>query len=133
MATDETALVGLVQLLESRGMVAYTAAARGGAPRYARLTLRQALWNRNRRKRNFWTSGTGTVGTVTFGLVEPEPAGSVTCSKVGTGTVINYDSGTGTRYKMIYLISFTKKFFHSHFTINLWKFINFFLVKQFTK
>jgi hypothetical protein len=70
VATDETALVGLVQLLESRGMVAYTAAAKGGAPRYARLTLRQALWNRNRRKRNFWT---GTVGTVTFGLVEQEP------------------------------------------------------------
>jgi hypothetical protein len=70
VATDETALVGLVQLLESRGMVAYTAAARGGAPRYARLTLRQALWNRNR---NFWTSGTGTVGTATFGLVVPEP------------------------------------------------------------
>jgi hypothetical protein len=39
-----------------------------------RLALEQALWNRNRnrRNRNFLTSGTGTV--------------------------INYDSGTGTRY-----------------------------------
>ncbi len=35
--TDETALVGMIQLLESRGMVAYTAK---GAPRYARVTLR---------------------------------------------------------------------------------------------
>ncbi len=56
------------------------------------------LWNwnrnRNRRNRNFLTSGTGTG------------AGSVTCWKVGTGTVINYGSGTGTRYKIMYLISF---------------------------
>ena len=37
-ATDETALVGMVQLLESRGMVAYKAAK--GAPRFARVTLR---------------------------------------------------------------------------------------------
>ncbi len=35
--------------------------------------------------------GTGTVGTVTFCCVEPEP---VTCQKVGAGTVINYGSGT---------------------------------------
>ncbi len=36
--------------------------------------------DRNRRTRNFLTSGTGT------------------------GTVINYDSGTGTSYKIMYLI-----------------------------
>jgi hypothetical protein len=36
------------------------------------------LWNRNRRNRNFMASGTGTV----------------TCKKVGTGTVTNYGSGT---------------------------------------
>jgi hypothetical protein len=32
----------------------------------------------------------------------------------------------------MYLITFIKKKFHSHFTINLLKFINFFLVKQLT-
>ncbi len=32
----------------------------------------------------------------------------------------------------MYLITFIYKFFHSHFTINLLKFINFFLVKQLT-
>ncbi len=55
------------------------------------------LWNRNRnrRNRNFLTSGTGTV----------------TCLKVGTGTVINYGSGTWTRHKIMYLISFIKHFF----------------------
>jgi hypothetical protein len=58
--------------------------------------------------------------------------GTVTCKKVGTGTVTNYGSGTGTRYKIMYLIIFIKKNFHSHFTINLLKFINFFLVKQLT-
>ncbi len=36
-------------------------------------TLFSALWNRNHRNRNFLTSGTGTVGTITFWLVEPEP------------------------------------------------------------
>jgi hypothetical protein len=30
----------------------------------------------------------------------------------------------------MYLISFIKNFFHSHFTINLLEFMNFFLVKQ---
>jgi hypothetical protein len=52
----------------------------------AGLSLSAVLWNRNR---NFLNSGTGTV-------------------KVGTrtGTVINYGSGTGTRYKIMYLISF---------------------------
>jgi hypothetical protein len=42
------------------------------------------------------TSGTGTV------------TGTVTCEKVGTGigTVINYGSGTGTRHKIMYFISF---------------------------
>ena len=64
------------------------------------------------------TSGTGTV------------TGTVTWQKVGTGTVINYGSGTGTRHKIMYLVSFIKKFFHSHFTINLLEFMNFFLVKQ---
>jgi hypothetical protein len=49
--------------------------------------IQAALWNRNR---NFLTSGTGTV----------------TCKKVGTGTGINYVSGTGTRNKIMYLISF---------------------------
>ncbi len=32
----------------------------------------------------------------------------------------------------MYLITFIKKFLHSHFTINLLKFIKFFLVKQLT-
>jgi hypothetical protein len=32
----------------------------------------------------------------------------------------------------MYLITFIKKFFHSHFTINLLKFLNFFLLKQLT-
>jgi hypothetical protein len=31
---------------------------------------------------------------------------TVTCQKVGTGTVINYGSGTGTRYDIMYLITF---------------------------
>jgi hypothetical protein len=56
--------------------------------------------------------------------------GTLSCVKIGTGPVINYGSGTGTRHKIMYLISFIKKFFHSHFTINLLKFMNFFLVKQ---
>jgi hypothetical protein len=81
------------------------------------------LWNRNRnrRNRNFLTSRTGT--------------GTVTCEKVGTGTgtVINYGSGTGTRHKIMYLISPLNIFFHLHFTINLLKFMNFFLVKQLTQ
>ena len=64
------------------------------------------------------TSGTGTV------------TGTVTWQKVGTGTVINYGSGTGTRHKIMYLISFIKNFFHSHLTITLLEFMNFFLVKQ---
>jgi hypothetical protein len=33
----------------------------------------------------------------------------------------------------MYLISFIKFFFHSHFTTNLLKFMNIFLVKQLTK
>jgi hypothetical protein len=33
----------------------------------------------------------------------------------------------------MYLITFIKKNFHSHFTISLLKFINFFLVKPLTK
>jgi hypothetical protein len=41
---------------------------------------------------NFLTRGTGTV--------------TVTYKKVRTGTVINYGSGTGTRYEIRYLISF---------------------------
>ena len=86
------------------------------------LDVEAVLWNRNRnrRNRNFLTSGTGTV------------TGTVTCLKVRTGTVINYGSGTGTRHKIMYLISFIEHFFHSHFTINLFKFMNFFLVKQLT-
>jgi RNA recognition motif-containing protein len=52
--------------------------------------IKAVLWNRNRRNRNFLTSGTGPV----------------TCLKVGTGTVINYGSGTGSRYKIMCLISF---------------------------
>jgi hypothetical protein len=47
-------------------------------------------------------TGTGTVGTVTF-----SETGTVTCLKAGTGTVIYYGSGTGTRNKIMYLISFT--------------------------
>jgi hypothetical protein len=50
--------------------------------------------------------GTGTAGTVTFCLVEPEPE-LVKKSGIGTGTVINYGSGTGTRYKIMYLTTFT--------------------------
>jgi hypothetical protein len=43
--------------------------------------LQAALWNRNRRRnRNFLTNGTGTV--------------------------INYGSGTGTRYNIMYFITF---------------------------
>jgi hypothetical protein len=45
-------------------------------------------------------------------------------------SVINHGSGTGTRYKIMYLISFILQFFHSHFTINLLKLTNFFLVKK---
>ncbi len=58
-----------------------------------------ALWNQNRNRRgnlNFLTSGTGTV----------------TCSKVGIGTVINYSSGTGTRYKIKYLTFFSFTFYN---------------------
>ena len=51
----------------------------------------------------------------------------------GTGTVINYGSWTGTRHKILYLISFIKLFFHSHLTKHLLKFRNFFLLKQLTK
>ncbi len=56
-----------------------------------RIGLQPALWNRNRnrRNRNFLTSGTGT----------------------GTRTVINYGSGTGSWYKIMYLIFFIKHFF----------------------
>ncbi len=79
------------------------------------------LWNRNRnrnrRNRNFLTSGTGTW------------TGTVTCLKVGTGTPINYGSRTGTRFRIMYLTFFIHHFFPSHFSINLLKFINFFLVK----
>jgi hypothetical protein len=57
------------------------------------------LLNRNRRTCNFLSCGTGTV----------------TCQKAGTGT----------RYKTSFLLHF----FHSHFTVNLLKFMNFFLVK----
>ncbi len=52
------------------------------------LSWHAVLWNRNRRNRNFLTSGTGTV----------------TCLKVGTGSVINYGSGTGTRYQIMFII-----------------------------
>ncbi len=75
---------------------------------------RAVLWNRNRRSRNFLPCGTGTV----------------TRSKVGTGTAINYGSGTVTRYKIMYLIIFSSNFFLSHCKINLLMFIIFFLVKQ---
>jgi hypothetical protein len=50
----------------------------------------------------------------------------------GTGTVIFYDSRTGNRYKIMYLISFIYHIHHSHFTINLMKLIIFFLVKKLT-
>ena len=55
-------------------------------------TIFSVLWNRNR---NFLTSGTGT--------------GTITCSKVRTGTIIIYGSGTGTRYNIMYLITFLWK------------------------
>jgi hypothetical protein len=51
------------------------------------LHLNPALWNRNRRNRNFLTSGTGI------------------------GTVINYGYGTGTRYNIMYLMTFILKNF----------------------
>ena len=54
-------------------------------------------------------------------------------SSSGSGTIINYGSGTGTRHKIMYMISFNKHFCHSHFTKNLLKFMNFFLVKQLTE
>ncbi len=77
-----------------------------------KICSRPALWNRNRnwnrRNRNFMTSETG----------------------IGTVTVINYGSGTGTRYNILYLITFIKKIFSFTFTINLLKFINFFFLKQ---
>jgi hypothetical protein len=60
------------------------------------------LWNPNRGNRNFLTSGTGTV--------------------------IIYCSGSGT-----YVFDFLHlKFFQLHFTINLTKLVNFFLVKTLT-
>jgi hypothetical protein len=52
-------------------------------------TIFSVLWNRNR---NFLTSGTGT--------------GTITCSKVRTGTIIIYGFGTGARYNIMYLITF---------------------------
>jgi hypothetical protein len=49
----------------------------------------------------------------------------------GTGTVTNYGSGTGTRYEVIYWITFIKKkFFLYSLQLNLFTFINFSLVKQ---
>ncbi len=99
---------------------------------FRRGLQRAVLWdrnrnrnrNRNRKNHNFLPCGTGTVN----------------CQKVGTGTVINYGSGTviiwyhksshKAQYKIVYLISFIKNFFHSHFTINLLKPIIFFLVKS---
>jgi hypothetical protein len=62
------------------------AAALGEEPlaHHLELHLDPALWNRNRRNRNFLTSGTGT----------------------GIGTVINYGYGSGTRYNIMYLITF---------------------------
>ncbi len=44
------------------------------------MDYQASLWNRNRRNRNVLT--------------------------IGAGTVINYGSGTGTRYKRMYLITF---------------------------
>jgi hypothetical protein len=41
--------------------------------------------------------------------------GTVTCKKVGTGTVINYGSGTGTRYNIMHLITFIKKLIYKLF------------------
>ncbi len=56
----------------------------------------------------------------------------------GTGTAINYGSGnvikckkfSQTQYKIVYLISFIKKIFNSHFTIILMKLLIFFCVKK---
>ncbi len=47
----------------------------------------------------------------------------------GTGTVINYGSGTKLDIKLFLWLPSLKNFY-SHFTINLLKFNNFFLVKQ---
>jgi hypothetical protein len=83
---------------------------------------RPVLCNRNR---NFLPCGTGTV----------------TCQKVGTGTVINYGYVTVLKWYHKSSHKHTVQncvfpvrhliFFHSHFTINLMKPINFFLVKKF--
>jgi hypothetical protein len=74
--------------------------------RFSRAPVHAVLWNRkrNRRNYNFLNSATRTV------------------------TVINYGSGTGTNLKILFFISFIKHFFLSHSTINLLKFVNFFLI-----
>ncbi len=43
-------------------------------------------------------SGTGTVGIITF-FTSGTGTGTVTCKRVGTGTVINY--GSGYNYSLI--------------------------------
>ena len=51
-------------------------------------------------------------------------------SSSGSGTLINYGSGTGTRHKIMYLISFIKNFFQKHFSINRLRFMNFLPCKR---
>ncbi len=72
----------------------------------------------------------------------PYGTGTVTCQKVGTGTLIIYDCGTekkmvsqkaltNTQDKIVVFDCLHLTFFYTHFTINLMKLINFFLVKKF--
>ncbi len=70
-------------------------------------------------------------------VAEPEPQFTVITelSGIGSGTIIIYGSGTvisQRQYKIVYSISCILTFLHSHFTINLMKLINFFLVKKLT-
>jgi hypothetical protein len=49
-------------------------------------------------------TGNQCYGTVTYRNFLTSGTGTVTCKKVCTGTVINYGSETGTRYKIMYRI-----------------------------
>jgi hypothetical protein len=70
------------------------------------------------RQRRGTGTGTVTVGTITFCLMEPEPElVKKSEPELDINLCIDYLHLT---------------FFHSHFKINLLKFIHFFLVKQLT-
>ncbi len=81
-------------------------------------------------------TGTGTVGTVTFGQWNRNRNRNLLKSRNRNRNrnYCNYGSGTGTRYKIMWVFDFLHlTVFHSHFSINLFKFINFFLLKHLTK